>query len=55
VAYPLQYADLATTKQAMAGLWGMWGMVLSIPFVVTAKIISQHVEHLHLMTELLGD
>lgn len=35
-------------------LWGIWGMFLSIPFVVIAKVISAHVEQLHPVAELLG-
>ena len=36
-------------------LWGVWGMLLSIPIVVIAKVVSQHVEQLHPIAELLGD
>jgi predicted PurR-regulated permease PerM len=36
-------------------LWGVWGMLLSIPLVVIVKVISQHVEPLHPVAELLGD
>ncbi len=36
-------------------LWGVWGMLLSIPIVVIVKVVSQHVEHLSPMAELLGD
>jgi predicted PurR-regulated permease PerM len=36
-------------------LWGVWGMLLSIPIIVIAKVVSQHVEQLHPMAELLGD
>jgi predicted PurR-regulated permease PerM len=25
-------------------LWGVWGMLLSIPIIVIVKVISQHVE-----------
>ena len=36
-------------------LWGVWGMLLSIPIIVIAKVVSQHVEQLNQMAELLGD
>jgi predicted PurR-regulated permease PerM len=36
-------------------LRGVWGMLLSIPIIVIAKVVSQHVEQLHAMAELLGD
>jgi predicted PurR-regulated permease PerM len=36
-------------------LWGVWGMLLSIPIIVIIKVVSQHVEQLHPISELLGD
>lgn len=36
-------------------LWGIWGMLLSIPIIVIVKVVSQHVEQLHPIAELLGD
>jgi predicted PurR-regulated permease PerM len=36
-------------------LWGIWGMLLSIPVIVILKVISQHLEQLHPVAELLGD
>jgi len=36
-------------------LWGVWGMLLSVPIVVIVKVVSQHLEQLHPMAELLGD
>ncbi|HTE84648.1 MAG TPA: AI-2E family transporter [Dehalococcoidia bacterium] len=36
-------------------LWGVWGMLLSIPLIVIVKVVSQHVEQLHPVAELLGD
>jgi len=36
-------------------LWGVWGMLLSIPIIVITKVVSQHVEQLHPIAELLGD
>ena len=36
-------------------LWGVWGMMLSIPIIAIVKAVSQHVEQLHPMAELLGD
>jgi predicted PurR-regulated permease PerM len=38
-----------------AWLWGVWGMLLSIPIIVIVKVISEHVEQLHPVAELLGD
>jgi predicted PurR-regulated permease PerM len=36
-------------------LWGVWGMLLSIPIIVIIKVVSQHVEQLHPIAELLGE
>jgi predicted PurR-regulated permease PerM len=36
-------------------LWGIWGMLLSIPLVVIAKVVSEHVEQLQPVAELLGE
>jgi predicted PurR-regulated permease PerM len=36
-------------------LWGVWGMLLSVPIIVIVKVISQHVERLQPVAELLGD
>ncbi|MBK7593184.1 MAG: AI-2E family transporter [Betaproteobacteria bacterium] len=36
-------------------LWGIWGMFLSIPIVVIAKVIASHVEQLQPVADLLGD
>jgi predicted PurR-regulated permease PerM len=36
-------------------LWGVWGMLLSIPLVVIAKVVSEHVEQLQPVAELLGE
>ncbi len=36
-------------------LWGVWGMLLSIPIIVIVKVVSQHVEQLHPIAEMLGD
>lgn len=36
-------------------LWGVWGMLLSIPIIVIIKVVSQHVEQLRPVAELLGD
>ena len=36
-------------------LWGVWGMLLSIPIIVIVKVVSNHVEPLRPMAELLGD
>ena len=36
-------------------LWGVWGMLLSIPIIVIVKVVSQHVEPFHPVAKLLGD
>lgn len=36
-------------------LWGVWGMLLSIPIVVIVKVVSQQIEQLHPVAELLGE
>jgi predicted PurR-regulated permease PerM len=36
-------------------LWGISGMLLSIPLIVIIKMVSQHVEQLYPLAELLGD
>ena len=36
-------------------LWGVWGMLLSVPIIVIVKVVSQHMERLHPLAELLGD
>jgi len=33
----------------------VWGMLLGIPIIFIMKVISQHVEQLHPISELLGD
>lgn len=36
-------------------LWGVWGMLLSIPITVIVKVVTQHVEQLQPVAELLSD
>jgi predicted PurR-regulated permease PerM len=36
-------------------LWGVWGMLLGIPIIVIVKAVSQHVEQLQPVAELLGE
>ena len=36
-------------------LWGVWGLLLSIPIIVIVKVVSQHIEELGPVAELLGD
>ena len=36
-------------------LWGVWGMLLSIPIVVIVKVVAQHVDRLNPVAELLGE
>jgi len=38
-----------------AWLWGVWGMLLSIPIIVVVKVVTQHVEQLQPVAELLGE
>lgn len=38
-----------------AWLWGVWGMLLCVPTIMVIKVISQHVEDLEPLAELLGD
>lgn len=37
-----------------AWLWGIWGLLLSIPITVIVKVVAQHVEQLEPVAELLG-
>ena len=36
-------------------LWGVWGMLLGIPIVVIIKVVSEHVDELQPVAELLGE
>jgi predicted PurR-regulated permease PerM len=36
-------------------LWGVWGMLLSIPIIVIVKVVSERVEQLEPVAELLGE
>ena len=36
-------------------LWGLWGMLLSMPIIVIVKVVSQHVPRLKVVSELLSD
>ena len=36
-------------------LWGIWGMLLSVPIIVITKAVAQHIEPLHPLAELLGE
>jgi predicted PurR-regulated permease PerM len=38
-----------------AWLWGVWGLLLSIPITVIMKVVAQHVEQLEPVAELLGE
>ena len=38
-----------------AWLWGIWGMLLSIPITVIVKVVAQHIEQLEPIAELLGE
>ncbi len=36
-------------------LWGIWGLLLGIPIIVIVKVVSEHIEGLEAVSELLGD
>ncbi len=36
-------------------LWGIWGMLLSVPITVIVKVVAQHLEQLQPVAELLAD
>jgi predicted PurR-regulated permease PerM len=36
-------------------LWGLWGMLLSMPIIVIVKVVSQHVPRLSVVSELLSE
>ena len=36
-------------------IWGVWGVLLSVPIVVIIKVVSDHVEGLKAFAEFLGD
>jgi predicted PurR-regulated permease PerM len=36
-------------------IWGVWGVLLSVPIVVIIKVVSDHVEGLKALSEFLGD
>ena len=38
-----------------AWLWGVWGMLLGIPIIVIAKVVSEHVEQLQPVAELVSE
>lgn len=38
-----------------AWLWGVWGMLLSVPITVIVKVVAEHVEQFETLAELLGD
>jgi predicted PurR-regulated permease PerM len=38
-----------------AWLWGVWGMLLGIPITAIFKVVSERIENLHSVAELLGE
>ncbi|MNC96168.1 AI-2 transport protein TqsA [compost metagenome] len=48
-------AAIFTSLLFWGWLWGIWGMLLSIPIVVIMKVVSEHVEQLAPVAELLGE
>jgi predicted PurR-regulated permease PerM len=36
-------------------LWGVWGMLLSMPIMAIVKVVAQHIEQLEPVAELLGE
>jgi len=38
-----------------AWLWGVWGLLLAIPIIGIVKVVSQHIEELRPLAELLRE
>jgi len=36
-------------------LWGTWGLLLGIPIIVVVKVVSEHIEGMEAIAELLGE
>jgi predicted PurR-regulated permease PerM len=36
-------------------LWGIWGLLLGIPIIVMVRVVSEHVEGMQAVAELLGE
>jgi len=36
-------------------LWGTWGLLLGVPIIVVVKVISEHIDGMGAIAELLGD
>lgn len=36
-------------------LWGIWGLLLGVPIIVMVRVISEHVEGMHAVAELLSE
>jgi predicted PurR-regulated permease PerM len=36
-------------------LWGIWGLLLGIPIIVMVRVVSEHVEGMHPLAELLSE
>jgi predicted PurR-regulated permease PerM len=36
-------------------LWGVWGILLAVPLMVTVKVVAEHVERFRAVAELLGE
>lgn len=36
-------------------LWGVWGLLLCVPIIVVVKVISEHIEGMQYIAELLGE
>jgi len=36
-------------------LWGMWGLLLGVPVVMVLKVVSERVEGMEVLAELLGE
>ena len=36
-------------------LWGVWGMLLAVPILMTVKAVSDHIEELQPLADFLGD
>lgn len=51
----INVAALFVSVLFWAWLWGVWGMLLSIPITVIVKVLAQHVEQLEPIAELLAE
>ena len=36
-------------------LWGIWGLLLGVPIIVIVRVVSEHVDGMQSVAELLGE